>query len=111
VAAVTPPPTVVGRAGVTPAPAGDFLPLAALEWYLGDGGDPAMILSSFLARWGLGLPSGPSVPTESERCDGSGDGVVGAVVLLSAAASAVIAGAPPGRASPAPLVPDMVAVV
>jgi para-aminobenzoate synthetase component 1 len=94
-----------------PLPAGNFLPVAALEWHLSDGGDPAAVLASFLARWNLGPPFGQPSVTESERLDGVGDAVVGAVVLLSAAAGAVIAGAPPGRPSPAPLVPDVVAVV
>ena len=108
---VAPVPTLAWRARGMPVPARDFLPVAALEWHLRDGGDPAAVLASFLARWNLGPPFGQPSVTEGERSDGVGDGVVGAVVLLSAAAGAVIAGAPPGRPSPAPLVPDVVAVV
>jgi len=99
------------RAGGMPAPARDSFPLAALEWHLRDGGDPAAVLASFLGRWGLGPPFRPRSITESERLTGPRDAVRGAVVLLSAAAAAAIAGAPPGRPSPAPLVPDVVAVV
>ena len=108
---MTPVSTVAWRVGGMPTPAENLLPIAALEWHLRDGGDPARVLASFLARWGLGRPFGQSSITESERSGDGDDAAVGAVVLLSAAAAAAMAGAPPGRPSPAPLVPDVVAVV
>jgi para-aminobenzoate synthetase component 1 len=70
-----------------------------LQWYLGDPGDPIRLVDEFLSEHGLGLP----VP-------GTG-AAVGAALLLSAAAGAVSVGAPPGAASPAPAVPDVVAIV
>jgi para-aminobenzoate synthetase component I len=91
-----------------------------LEWWLASGGDPALLLTRFLAGAGLSSPglaeSQPGnaeivtdFPTWRERhADGT---VCGAAVLISAAGCAAIAGAPTGRPSPVPAVPDLVAVV
>jgi para-aminobenzoate synthetase component 1 len=77
---------------------------ARLEWRVADGGDPAAVLAGFLAD--LGRPvddlSRPSGTRDADLC--------GVAVLISADAAAVMAGAPPGPASPAPGVPDLVAV-
>jgi para-aminobenzoate synthetase component 1 len=73
------------------------------EWRLGDPGDPAALVSSFLSGYGLG------VPTERPAA-GSGD-VCGAALLVSAAGGAAMIGGAQGRPSPAPEVPDVVAVV
>jgi para-aminobenzoate synthetase component 1 len=76
-----------------------------LEWRTGDDSDPADRLEEFLAAEGLpahdlstltGTPD-PSAPV--------------AAVHLSANVSAQLAGARPGAATPAPAVPDLVAVV
>lgn len=76
-----------------------------LEWYAGDGGDPVAMVEDFLAEHGLPVrnlaaPAAAGTP-----------GVTGATLFLSAAAAARSIGAPVGPASPAPAVPDMVAVV
>jgi len=77
---------------------------ARLQWRVSDGGDPAEILTGFLAE--LGRPvddlSRSRDPRDADLC--------GVSVLISAAASAVMAGAPPGPPSPAPGVPDLVAI-
>jgi para-aminobenzoate synthetase component I len=73
------------------------------EWRIGDGGDPAALVEEFLADAGLrvGDPPGKAAPRA---------GVCGAALYVSAAAGAHLAGAPPGRPSPTPSVPDVVAV-
>ncbi|GAA3243914.1 hypothetical protein GCM10010532_086470 [Dactylosporangium siamense] len=66
-----------------------------LEWHSRDGGDPLSILEAFLAAAGLPV-------NDVSRSHTVTDTVCGAAVLL----------APPSRvASPAPTVPDLVAVV
>ncbi|MDG6106530.1 chorismate-binding protein [Dactylosporangium aurantiacum] len=66
-----------------------------LEWHSGDGGDPLSILAAFLADAGLPVSDVSASPRVT-------DTVCGAAVLL----------APPSAvASPAPGVPDLVAVV
>ncbi len=77
---------------------------ARLEWRVGDGGDPAVIASSFLARYGLGVPV--CEPSLTER-----DGVLGAALFVSAAAGASMIGVRSGVSSPAPAVPDLAIVV
>nr|WP_064741718.1 chorismate-binding protein [Hamadaea tsunoensis] len=91
------------------------MPAARLEWWLGQSlppgvNEPAELLEHFLTRHGLAVgdlssragtdPAGPSSHT-----------VCGAAVFLSAAASAAMAGALPGRPTPAPDVPDLTAIV
>lgn len=76
------------------------------EWRLGDAGDPASGVAAFLASFGLGVPDqapGPGSHAAREIC--------GAVLFVSAAAGAAMIGGPPGAPSPAPAVPDLVAVV
>jgi para-aminobenzoate synthetase component 1 len=84
-----------------------------LEWRLASGADPAQVLTDFLADAGLSSPTRPELDgkdsaRQNQHLD---DSSCGAVVLLSAAACAVIAGTPAGPPTPAPAVPDLVAVV
>jgi para-aminobenzoate synthetase component 1 len=69
------------------------------------------VLATFLSGYGLGLPGGQLDVTERNRSPSGPGSIAGAVVFLSAAAGAVVANAPPGAPTPAPLVPDVVAVV
>ncbi|WP_344173740.1 chorismate-binding protein [Pilimelia columellifera] len=78
---------------------------ARWQWRLGDPGDPLSDLCLFLADQGipvddLARPGGAARPGAA----------FGAAVFVSAAASACAIGAPPGRATPAPAVPDIVAI-
>ena len=81
-----------------------------LEWRVGDRGDPAKLVADFLASYGLKPLSTPPSVTFSDHTITD---ICGATLLLSAAAGAVIAGAPgsSGRPSPAPAVPDLVVIV
>jgi len=94
-----------------------------LEWRIGTGGDPALLLEAFLAGHGLrvdDLSRRPAAPAAlapaggavvAHRPAGHAPGALcGAAVLLSAAAGAALVGAP-CRPTPVPAVPDLVAVV
>ncbi len=76
-----------------------------LEWRLSDGGDPATILVEFLADAGF--------PARDLADPAADPAQVGPRVALfvSAAAGAAMIGAPVGHPTPAPAVPDLVAVV
>lgn len=80
-----------------------------LQWWTHTGGDPADLLERYLA--GHGLPVCDLADPRPATRAHPRSGVCGAAVFVSAAASAVMAGAPPGPPSPAPAVPDLVAVV
>jgi para-aminobenzoate synthetase component 1 len=84
---------------------------ARLEWWLTEGVDPAAVLSSFLHTHGVVLPTSEPSVTLRKRGRFPESAAAGAVVYLSAAACAAIAGAPPGPPTPAPAVPDVVGVV
>ncbi|MFY1692246.1 chorismate-binding protein [Plantactinospora sp. WMMB782] len=71
--------------------------------------DPATLLQEFLA--GHGLPVRDLTRPGTHPPDAPAGTVCGAAVFVSAAAGARMAGAPAGPASPAPAVPDLVAVV
>jgi para-aminobenzoate synthetase component 1 len=75
-----------------------------LQWRISDGGDPAALVEEFLAE--AGLP----VDNLSGKVPPPGD-IWGAALYVSAAAGAYLAGAPIGAASPAPAIPDLVALV
>src|SRR5512139_3701582 len=65
----------------------DAKELARLEWRLGEAGDPARLVSDFLAQWSLSLPNG--APVEP----GSGPlSVAGAALFVSAAGCASMIG-------------------
>lgn len=78
------------------------------EWRRQDGGDPAALLEDFLAGHGLPVRNLAATPATSGACSLS---VIGATLFVSSAAGAAAIGAPPGRANPAPSVPELVAVV
>lgn len=103
------PPSGGQAVGAPPDCAARLRECARLEWRIGDPGDPARLAEDFLAGHGLPvreLAAAPAVPVGHER-----QPVCGATLFVSAAAAAGIAGATPGAASPAPAVPDLVAVV
>ena len=94
-------------------PTGCSAPLAErsrLEWHSRDGGDPALLLAGFLADAGLSRPD-PSEHFVDDSAWRKNHQNCGAAVFLSAAAGAAMIGAPAGPPSPAPAVPDLVAVV
>ncbi|WP_307850543.1 chorismate-binding protein [Micromonospora sp. H61] len=79
---------------------------ARLHWSRGDGGDPAALAEEFLAAHGLPLHD-LTRPATGQH----GTGVCGAALYLSAAAGALLAGAPTGAPEPAPALPDLAVVV
>ena len=86
---------------------------ARLEWRAGDGGDPARLLERFLTGHGLPVDDLSQSRLSQSRLSSQSEAgtVVGAAVLVGAAAAALMSGAAPGAPSPAPEVPDLVAVV
>ncbi|MFB9238307.1 chorismate-binding protein [Plantactinospora siamensis] len=96
--------------GTPPGPTCAAAPVetARLQWRVADGGDPARLLTDFLTRHGL--PADDLSRTGPDRPHRPGT-PCGAALLISAAAAARMAGAPAGPATPAPAVPDLVAVV
>jgi para-aminobenzoate synthetase component 1 len=90
--------------GRPPSCYGQLRERSRLEWRIGDTGDPAQLLEDFLAGNGLTV-------RDVARVGGAHTARCGASVFVSAAAGARMIGAPVGRPSPAPGVPDMVAVV
>ncbi|RKR93172.1 para-aminobenzoate synthetase component 1 [Micromonospora pisi] len=93
--------------GSTPAMPSVYLnsltELDRFEWYVGQPGDPAELVQRFLTDHGLG--QGALHPTDTHTGPAAG-----AALYVSAAAGATMIGAPPGAPSPAPAVPDVVAV-
>ncbi len=77
--------------------------IARWEWRLGQAGNPAVLVQQFLAAHGL--PVAELARSRWPRTDRW------ATLFISAAAAAHLIGAPVGAASPAPAVPDVVAVV
>jgi para-aminobenzoate synthetase component 1 len=83
--------------------------VARLEWWLGDGGDPATLIPDFLDKYRLashclgesGLSRSYSGEPDEYR----------AALFVSAAAGARMVGCPAGAPTPAPAVPDVVVVV
>ena len=105
--------------GIPDAWRGRLAEVERLEWRVGDGGDPGDLVERFLSE--AGLPAGdlsagdPDMSASGVSGSGSDEaagagGVVGAALLLGADACARIAGLATGRPSPAPAVPDLVAV-
>jgi para-aminobenzoate synthetase component 1 len=81
-----------------------------LEWSVTDSGNPGHVLSDFLDSHGLGLPIGAAEGRPTTESHDSKP-ICGATLYLSAAAGAAMLGVSAGRPSPAPGVPDVVAVV
>lgn len=78
------------------------------EWHIGDGQDPAHLLEDFLDDNGLAVRNvAGTIGNGHDR----GGLICGAAVFISAAAGAVMVGAPSGRPTPVPALPDLVAVV
>jgi len=78
-------------------------------WSIGDGGDPAELLTAFLLEDGLPVRELGRTATDFHPV---GPGTVcGAVLYVSAAAASVMAGGPRGPASPVPSIPDIFARV
>ncbi|MFF5181565.1 chorismate-binding protein [Micromonospora sp. NPDC000316] len=95
---------------VPAAPAGcrgALVERARLQWRRTDGGDPAALAEEFLAAHGLPLHDltrpAPTHHGDTRLC--------GAALYLSAAAGALLAGAPPAAPEPAPALPDLAVVV
>jgi para-aminobenzoate synthetase component I len=110
---------VAGRPQSTPAdpPAtpptcrGHLREIDRWEWFAGDPGDPTDRLEEFLAGFGLPVRDLAAPVGQGRHPVGRGaHRVCGAAVLVSAQISAALAGAA-CPASPAPAVPDVVAVV
>ncbi|MGC4835779.1 chorismate-binding protein [Micromonospora vinacea] len=98
-----------GLVDVPAAPAacrGALTERARLHWSRGDGGDPAALAEEFLAAHGLPLHDLTRPATGPH-----GTGVCGAALYLSAAAGALLAGAPTEAPEPAPTLPDLAVVV
>ncbi|MBE1490495.1 chorismate-binding protein [Plantactinospora soyae] len=79
------------------------------QYWTGSAGDPAQLLEDFLA--GHGLPVRDLSRPVRHRPDARPGTVCGAALFVSAAAGARMVGFPTGPPSPAPDVPDLVAVV
>jgi para-aminobenzoate synthetase component 1 len=99
--------------GIAPgAPAsclGRHRPSSVFRWFVGDAGDPAELVATYLA--GNGLPVRDLRRTATEVHPVGSGTVCGAALYVSAAAGSVMAGGPPGASSPVPGIPDVVAVV
>jgi para-aminobenzoate synthetase component 1 len=90
-------------------------PVARLEWWSGQPlpagvRDCAELVESFLRRHGLEVGDLAAPHTEPPAARGR-HVVCGAALYLSAAAGAALVHGPPGRPTPAPEVPDVVAIV
>lgn len=94
--------------GISDCRYGGHYEYSRFSWWLTDGVDPAELVEDFLA--GNGLPVRNLSRTAKDSAPRGGV-VCGAAVFVSAAASAAMIGAPPGRPSPAPAVPDIAVVV
>src|SRR5690349_16584062 len=83
---------------------------ARLEWRVGESGDPAELMNSALASYGLSMPGADEGHFVTQR-NHLAESICGATLFLSAAGSAAIVGAPTGAASPSPAVPDLVVAI
>ncbi|WP_433538933.1 chorismate-binding protein [Micromonospora sp. CA-249363] len=77
-----------------------------LQWHRADGGDPAVLAEEFLAAHGLDLRDLSRPAPTHPRGD-----ACGAALYLSAAAGALLAGAPATAPEPAPTLPDLAIVI
>ncbi|WP_412746631.1 chorismate-binding protein [Krasilnikovia sp. MM14-A1004] len=104
-----PTPPVLSPPGAPARCRGRHRPSHFFGWYLGDGGDPAELLTGFLIDNGLPVRD-VHLPARSAHPDATGT-PCGAAVYVSAAAGAVMAGGPAGAPTPVPGIPDVVAVL
>ncbi|MGA5298612.1 chorismate-binding protein [Nucisporomicrobium flavum] len=84
-------------------------PSSVFEWFQGDGGDPAELVTAWLAD--NGLPVRNLVRTANQIHPFGVGTPCGASLYVSAAAGSVMAGGAPGRPSPVPEIPDVAAVL
>jgi para-aminobenzoate synthetase component 1 len=84
---------------------------ARLEWRTGDPGDPAELIEDFLAEHGLPVHALARLGADQNGHDTAAGTLCGAAVFVSAAAGARMVAGPTGPATPAPAVPDLVAIV
>ncbi|MGW0435840.1 chorismate-binding protein [Micromonospora sp. NPDC003197] len=105
--------TLTAPAVVPPLCAGFLRERDRLQWWVGDGGDPAVLAGDFLAGHGLARQLTGNLPSVVRPGTAAHDpgAPCGAALFISAAASAILAGAPTCPPSPAPAVPDLVMVV
>ncbi len=96
--------------GVPVGCAGLIWERSRLEWRVTDGGDPAALVEQFLAGAGLPVADLGKFHPSSIGEHGAVQ-VCGAALFLSAAGGAAMIGAVPAAPTPAPAVPDLVAVV
>jgi para-aminobenzoate synthetase component I len=78
-----------------------------LEWRVGDGGDPAALIETFLVHSGI---SAAQLSSSRHSVSGRHE-VCGASVFISAAAGAAMIGGAPAAPSPAGTLPDVVVAV
>ncbi|MBB4962390.1 para-aminobenzoate synthetase component 1 [Micromonospora polyrhachis] len=105
--------TLTAPAVVPPLCAGSLRERDRLQWWVGDGGDPADLAGEFLTGHGLAGQLTGNLPAVARPHTAAHDPAVpcGAAMFVSAAAGAILAGGPAGPPSPAPAVPDLVVVV
>ncbi|MEU6204932.1 chorismate-binding protein [Micromonospora musae] len=99
----------VAEIDVPAAPAGcrrTLVERARWQWRPSDGGDPAADVQEFLAAHGLPLDDLARPAPEHHP-----DGPCGAALYVSAAAGALLTGAPAGAPTPAPALPEIAVVV
>ncbi|HEV8567574.1 MAG TPA: chorismate-binding protein [Actinoplanes sp.] len=101
---------MLGRPPGSPASCqGRYRPSSAFSWSIGDGGDPAELVTSYLSEGGLPVRE---LGRTANLFHPVGLGTVcGAALYVSAAAGSVMIGGPPGAPSPVPGIPDVVAVL
>jgi para-aminobenzoate synthetase component 1 len=83
--------------------------LCRFSWSILDGGDPAELVSAFLA--GNGLPVRDFIRSARKTHPTGAGTICGAALYVSAAAGSVMAGGAFGAPDPVPDIPDVVAVV
>ncbi|WP_436536790.1 chorismate-binding protein [Actinoplanes sp. HUAS TT8] len=83
--------------------------LRSFSWHRGDSGDPAELLTEFLA--GNGLPVRNLGRSDDKYRTNSHSAICGASLYVSADAGSVMINVTPGSASPVPSIPDIYAVV
>ncbi|MFI7601789.1 chorismate-binding protein [Actinoplanes sp. NPDC049681] len=84
-------------------------PSSVFEWFLGDGGDPAELVTAWLAD--NGLPVRDLLRTANENHPNGVGTICGSSLYVSAAAGSVMAGGAVGRPTPVPGIPDVAAVL
>ncbi|WP_203835200.1 chorismate-binding protein [Winogradskya humida] len=84
-------------------------PSSRFEWYLSDGGDPAELVTAWLAS--NGLPVRNLIRSAIPFHPIDEDTVCGSALYVSAAAGSVMAGGMPGGVTPVPGIPDVAAVL